>query len=229
MLFELLDMSILFLVTDNDVSLGEAPIQGAYWATSIEDVENHLRNEMGDDEFDSWYESHAIDIVFPKDKKQAKASHFYTQEEGKIIVMLRGEKKLRKKLPEIQRIGEEVKVAKKIGEVRSRQHQKNAGLIYDFIVSTFGKYDLDRYNDRFRNDEERKQFGFDFGSMANFRAVQKKFVDEANEKMIVKLEALMLLIKTDEVNLMDKESMVPFPASGFCFDTEGKLIVFNER
>ena len=39
---------------------------------------------------------------------------------------------------------------------------------------------------------------------------------------------LIRMIEDNEIKLMDKESMLHFNCSGFCFDSKGKLILFNE-
>ena len=59
-------------------------------------------------------------------------------------------------------------------------------------------------------------------------------IDKLNPKMIHKLLMLKSLIQDgvgedNKCRNMDKESMVPFRTSGFCFNKKGDLIIFNER
>ena len=98
--------------------------------------------------------------------------------------------------------------------------------IYDFIVSRFRESDLERYNMMRR--EEYKEFGFGFGTIENFRTKQRAFLKNSDDDTIEHLRIMKLLIEKGTMS-MDKERMVPFRTSGFCFDTEGKIVIFNER
>lgn len=161
------------------------------------------------------------------DKVLGKVEHL--KENGLYFGHLIGiEQPQKSTIEDIDRVSREKELG--ILEMRSRKLQDEACLIYYFIIENFTAYDLERYTDTlFSEEENREKFGLNFGSIENFRAMQKKFVDRASNEMIEKLNILMLMIESKEMKLMDKECMVPFTASGFCFNTEGKLYVFNER
>jgi hypothetical protein len=54
-------------------------------------------------------------------------------------------------------------------------------------------------------------------------------VDKSCDSFILWLIQLIKLIKEDKINNMDKESMVSFPTSGFCWNAKCEFIMFNER
>jgi len=67
-----------------------------------------------------------------------------------------------------------------------------------------------------------------FNSYDEFAVFQRDLVTLFTEDSVT----TMLFLADSLLNrfdLMDKESMVPFPASGFCFDINQRIVIFNER
>ena len=81
------------------------------------------------------------------------------------------------------------------------------------------KYDLGRNHDI--NDKLPVDYEI-------FKKKQHEYINKLNLKQLKELKCLMKMIKSG-ICIMDKEDMVTFNASGFCFNSEGKIIVFNER
>ena len=124
--------------------------------------------------------------------------------------------------------------------------------IYKFIVSNMDSYDLERSdNDNWKfkfvceeccasdcrcdydcdSDCDSDQHERDESPESiylNFCVFQKEKIKTLSKSEILELLVLMNLIQKGIGN-MDKESMVVFNASGFCYDANGKLVIFNER
>lgn len=93
--------------------------------------------------------------------------------------------------------------------------------IVAFVKNNFQKWDFERASDHERIEE------FGFASLKEMYAFNEKKILEADNDLLMLMKLLMEM--TGKVSLMDKESMVAFKASGFCFGKNGKFIIFNER
>ena len=54
-------------------------------------------------------------------------------------------------------------------------------------------------------------------------------IDKCDSNMTIWLINLIKLIKKQKIHNMDKETMVDFDSSGFCWNKDKKLVIFNER
>jgi hypothetical protein len=94
--------------------------------------------------------------------------------------------------------------------------------VYAFIKRRFDDYDLERA-------KQRREPEWDFKSIEKFYKHQKACLKKLDETSLDRLIMLMKMIQEGGMMNMDKESMVSFSTSGFFFDKEEKLTVFNER
>lgn len=91
--------------------------------------------------------------------------------------------------------------------------------IKNFIRETIDDYDI-----------ERTEFdSWDFKSINELYKLNDKMVDTCDDALILWLAYLIKLIKQEKINNMDKESMVEFTTSGFCWNKNKELVLFNER
>lgn len=97
--------------------------------------------------------------------------------------------------------------------------------IYAFIKANFSEYDLQRSSELSDSDYNND---FPFQTIEKFRKHQKAYLRKLHEEELDELIALISLIKKGLKN-MDKESMSGFDSSGFCFDKNGQITLFNER
>lgn len=67
-----------------------------------------------------------------------------------------------------------------------------------------------------------------FPNYDEFLQAQQNFINGYNEQSIQTLEFLRDSI-IPNINVMDKESMIDFNASGFALNDSGRIVVFNER
>lgn len=106
-----------------------------------------------------------------------------------------------------------------------------------FIREGIDKRDLNRaegdeyFLSKFRNDDDND----DLEKVINrFLKFNDKCIDESSDDRIIFLHQLTRMINNGECQNMDKESMVSFTTSGFCFRKDNRsdkavLVVFNER
>jgi hypothetical protein len=117
---------------------------------------------------------------------------------------------------------EETKKSKKIKEIplliedKDIQYYKN--FLIKFINDGIDEYELERITESDLN----------FKNYDDFKEFQTKHIESIDKKEINRLIVLINFIRSG-MFIMDKESMVAFESSGFCFNSDGKLIVFNER
>ena len=91
--------------------------------------------------------------------------------------------------------------------------------IKNFIRETIDDYDIERTD-------------FDSWKFKNINELYRlndKMVDTSEDVLIIWLTYLIKLIKQEKVKNMDKESMVNFTTSGFCWNKDKELVLFNER
>lgn len=103
--------------------------------------------------------------------------------------------------------------------------QQNRQELYAFIASTFTDYDFDRAVSSSR-------FFSGFDSYETFLQYQQTVIDSLNLEQLTAYYTLMLLIRGDSLDQMDKESMIPFESSGFCFIYRNggtRCVTFHER
>jgi len=96
---------------------------------------------------------------------------------------------------------------------------KGKKIIKKFVKSTIDDYDIER------TDMDEWHFK-DIDALYEFNDI---IINNLDDTMVMWLCQLIKYIKKDKICNMDKETMVPFPTSGFCWNLEGKLVIFNER
>jgi len=80
------------------------------------------------------------------------------------------------------------------------------------------------------NDIERTDFeSWGFQDIDELYELNDKMVDKCDSNMTIWLINLIKLIKKQKIHNMDKETMVDFDSSGFCWNKDKKLVIFNER
>lgn len=89
-----------------------------------------------------------------------------------------------------------------------------------FIRENMCYYDVERANglDSFGVDSLEELFEFN-----------DAHVDKLSLRDLKRVNVIMKMLQADEIETMDKESMVSFGASGFVYNANGRLIIFNER
>jgi hypothetical protein len=112
----------------------------------------------------------------------------------------------------------------------SKRHVKqpkivnNRKKIFKFIKKNMTDYDI------MRTDFEDWIFeGDDEPNLEKLYKLNKKKLLKCSDSMIDYLLHTIKLIKKQYIHNMDKESMVVFPTSGFCWNARGKFVIFNER
>lgn len=93
--------------------------------------------------------------------------------------------------------------------------------IFDYICENFDEYDYNRCV-----MQERENFKFE--DYREFLEQNYFTVQELNNDQLIRLKHLIEIINYGCHN-MDKENNVAFRTSGFCFDNNKKLVIFNER
>ena len=90
-----------------------------------------------------------------------------------------------------------------------------------FIYERFDKYEFDR-SKAYVGDVTKY-----FPTYEAFMNFQTQTIDQFSEKDIDAIEYLINLLPM--LQLMDKESMIPWPASGFVFAPDLTIVLFHER
>lgn len=108
--------------------------------------------------------------------------------------------------------------------------------IYNFIKEKFTKNSLERVKTQYSYwkksaDEDGREIhnNWDFNDYEEFSLFNKRVVNGLNEDDVDLLLKMINNINNKKFDLMDKESMTAFRGSGFCYNSDGKLIIFNER
>lgn len=91
--------------------------------------------------------------------------------------------------------------------------------IIDFIKKQFVENDFDRS----KKITDTLEY---FDTYNEFISFQKAVI--FNLKNMDKLNMIIELITNNEIQNMDKESMIPFPTSGFYFKDNSSLVLFND-
>lgn len=96
-------------------------------------------------------------------------------------------------------------------------------ILLEFILKHMDEYDIHRCYDT-------ECFGFT--NLEMFETYQREAIVLIDENLVKAMTELMHFIKLKVVSNMDKESMIPFPSSGFYLFPRGSkinLCIFNER
>ena len=97
--------------------------------------------------------------------------------------------------------------------------ENNRDYIKDFIRGVITEYDIKRVDDEDTWIED----------IDELYELNDTMVDKSCDSFILWLVQLIKLIKDEKLNNMDKESMISFPTSGFCWNAKCEFIIFNER
>ena len=100
--------------------------------------------------------------------------------------------------------------------------------IKSFIQSRLWEGDLEWGRD-FEEDRCEEYKEWNFTDMQHFYEHNFKIINSMNDDQIKKMIDFIMLSKELNLHLMDKESFVGFPFSGFCFNAKGDFVAFNER
>lgn len=133
-------------------------------------------------------------------------------------------------------VKEETNVAKVLSSIGGTLIESNRDRLKEFIRENLSEYDIGRghgfeYLDPQGDDNEDDEVGQLGGNVTRLERLfqfNDQHIDNLSESEARDLDVLRCSI-INGFSTMDKESMVPFDASGFVFSTDGKLIVFNER
>ena len=102
------------------------------------------------------------------------------------------------------------------------QYLDDRKAIKEFVLSKVDKYDIERFR---QNDSTELQFK----DMKDFKRWNEDAIDDLPPSTLATVKGLMQLIESGKICNMDKESSVNFPTSGFCWNLDGKLVIFNEQ
>ena len=91
--------------------------------------------------------------------------------------------------------------------------------LYDFVVSGFEE-DFERAHTH--------QYLIQFQTFRAFEQHQRNVIENADLNTLTFLQQFQSLIEIGNIELVDKESMVPFEADGFIF-VNGKIVFTNAR
>ena len=94
--------------------------------------------------------------------------------------------------------------------------------IQQFVISKVNKYDLERFR-------ELDSTALAFKNLKDFKRWNEDAIDDLAPSTLATVKGLMQMIQAGKVHNMDKESCVDFPSSGFCWNLDSKLVIFNER
>ena len=102
-------------------------------------------------------------------------------------------------------------------------------VLFNFIQKTFDEGDLER-----ADGEEQEEWSFSEDKDISvqykvFLSQQKVFLNRLMGRELDRLLGIVFLIEDNGLCIMDKEDMVGWEASGFCFNKEGKLVIFHPR
>ncbi len=93
--------------------------------------------------------------------------------------------------------------------------------LYQFIATHMDQYELSRVDPTAPN-------GWGDRNIKNLLQHNKQVLSGLDAKQLESLSLLKTFIETN-LEIMDKETMIPWKASGFIFNYENRLIVFHER
>ena len=99
--------------------------------------------------------------------------------------------------------------------------------IKEFVFSRISKKELE---DRIeiRNGEVFEDC-LGFGSYSDFTKKNEEIIKALSQKEVNSLLILIDYISNNKICNMDKDDMIDFTSSGFCWNSHGKLVIFNEK
>lgn len=98
--------------------------------------------------------------------------------------------------------------------------------IYNFMENTLPDYEYERYVN-YTEDEQRLPESYDT-YMQHVRRVLNLYTGN-NLAVLYNLKHWIETNNNGNFKMMDKENYIQFPVSGFTFNMEGNLVMFNER
>lgn len=93
--------------------------------------------------------------------------------------------------------------------------------LFNYILSRVSKHDFERGLDMHDND------CLGFSSYKEFIENQRYHLNECTESKIAFLEQLATMIEDSMIENMDMESMISFGTDGFCFNSDGYIVIFQ--
>lgn len=103
-------------------------------------------------------------------------------------------------------------------------------VIYEFVKQNFDDYDFERFI--FKNYSQQNILdGYlpPHKNINEFIEYNKNVINKLENKEVYFLMQLIDRINYKSICNMDKEHMTSFRTSGFYWDKDGKLVIFNER
>ena len=99
--------------------------------------------------------------------------------------------------------------------------------IKDFVFSRISKDELEKHI-KIRNGKVFEDC-LGFGSYSDFSKKNEEIIKTLSQKEVNWLLILIDNITNNKLCNMDKESMSDYNSSGFCWNSNGKLVIFNEK
>ena len=99
--------------------------------------------------------------------------------------------------------------------------------IKEFVFSSISKNELEKHIE-IRNGEVFEDC-LGFGSYNDFRKKNEEIIKALSQKEVNSLLILIDYISNNKICNMDKDDMIDFTSSGFCWNSHGKLVIFNEK
>jgi len=99
--------------------------------------------------------------------------------------------------------------------------------IKKFVFSRISKNELEKHIE-IRNGEVFEDC-LGFGSYNDFRKKNEEIIKALSKKEVNWLLILIDNITIKKMSNMDKDDMIDFTSSGFCWNSNGKLVIFNEK
>ena len=114
---------------------------------------------------------------------------------------------------------------KQLDQIKDKKQAIKTWIMYHFDEWDFerGKDFEEHYN---YPDGDRD---WDFTDITHFYEHNSKMVESLNDEMVQTIIDLIILRKELNIVLMDKEHCGCFEQSGFCFNSKGEFVIFNER
>ena len=100
-----------------------------------------------------------------------------------------------------------------------KTYEDNRNFIKKFVLKLMRKYDFERDHDQWLG----------FKKFSEFRKKNKQMIELCSNSDIDWLMELIKKINSNKIKNMDKDSMVPFDVSGFCWNNYNKLVIYNNN
>lgn len=208
-------MKKLFVIADNSVSLSFESIQYAFWAESKKYVELYVKVKIATLDF---FEEYLKEGALKESQVAHRKQRFELWHENHAIDELEEDCKLFT----LNQARTHLTNGNKKIEIIDLCLTDSKKSIFEFIKSTVSVYDFERQK------EENLKYGFRIRSYHVFLDYQRLFLALIDNEEVGRLNTLIFMINRG-LKKMDKECMVAFPVTGFGFDMNGELIIFNDR